>query len=226
MTYGGSLFAAYWAQHASRLPAGYREVEYLECAGAQYIDTGVNGGSDLVVSCDLYAPATSGMAWGCIQQEAVSANSTRCQLQINHAENNHIQYFSDTNINAVAFGITIPARLSASADLVNGVFSVNGTTKTRTVAAYSMNVSIYLFARNVLRSSGVYDVGSFCNGVKAYWMRIRKDGVLTRNLVPCVRIADSKPGMYDLCGSICGLTNSPFYINSGSGADFTWGELS
>jgi hypothetical protein len=89
-----------------------------------------------------------------------------------------------------------------------------------------MNVSIYLFARHVLRSSGVYDVGSFCNGVKAYWMRIRKDGVLTRNLFPCVRIADSKPGLYDLCGSISTKTGTSFYVNAGSGADFTWGELS
>ena len=40
MTHGGTLFAAYWAQHASRLPAGYREVEYLESTGTQYIDTG------------------------------------------------------------------------------------------------------------------------------------------------------------------------------------------
>ena len=226
MTYGGSLLAAYWAQHASRLPAGYREVEYLESTGEQYIDTGVNGGSDLVVSCELYAPATSGMVWGCIQQEAVVANSTRCQLQIVPTATNTIQYLSDTNTNAVLFRITLPARLSASADLVNGVFGVNGTTMTRTVAAYSMNVSIYLFARHVLRASGVYDVGSFCNGVKAYWMRIRKDGVPTRNLVPCVRLSDSKPGMYDICGSICPLTNSPFYVNAGTGADFLWGELS
>lgn len=42
------------------------------------------------------------------------------------------------------------------------------------------------------------------------------NNVLT-NYVPCYRKSDNKPGMYDLCGSICRLTNSPFYINAGTG---------
>lgn len=37
------------------------------------------------------------------------------------------------------------------------------------------------------------------------------------DLVPCYRKSDNKPGMYDLCNSICPLTNSPFYINAGTG---------
>lgn len=218
---------AYYARTRDSLPSGYRRVEYLECSGAQYIDTGVNGGSDLVVSCELYSPDAGGIAWGCIQQEAVTANSTRSQLQIvGNSSNHNVQFFADTNMSSIVFSVPLPARLSVSADFVNGVFSVNGTANARAVSAYSMNVSVCLFARHVLLSSGVYDVGSFCNGVKAYWMRIRKEGVLTRNLVPCVRIADSKPGLYDLCGSVCPLTNSPFYVNAGSGADFTWSELS
>lgn len=216
---------AYYDRTRGGLPSGFRRVEYIECSGAQYIDTLVNGGSDLVVSCELFLPDANGIAWGCIQQETVSANSTRCQFQVQTGTDN-IRFFADTDTSAIIFQVTLPARLSASADFVNGVFSVNRTTKSKAVAAYSMNVSIYLFARHVLRSSGVYDVGSFCNGVKAYWMRIRKDGVPTRSLVPCVRIADSKPGMYDLCGSKCPLTNSPFYVNAGAGDDFTWGELS
>ena len=160
---------AYYARTRGGLPSGYRRVEYLECSGAQYIDTGVNGGSDIVVSCELYSPDAGGIAWGCIQQEAVSANSTRSQAQIvGNLSNHNVQFFADTDTSAIMFSVPLPARLSTSADFVNGIFSVNGTTMTRTVAAYSMNVSIYLFARHVLRSSGVYDVGSFCSGVKAY----------------------------------------------------------
>lgn len=37
------------------------------------------------------------------------------------------------------------------------------------------------------------------------------------NLIPCYRKSDGVIGMYDLCGSICPLTNTPFYINAGTG---------
>ena len=48
------------------------------------------------------------------------------------------------------------------------------------------------------------------------------NGSLVRSLAPCIRLSDGKPGMYDACGSICPLTGTPFYINSGTGADFTY----
>ena len=35
--------------------------------------------------------------------------------------------------------------------------------------------------------------------------------------VPCIRKSDNKPGLYDLCGSICPLTGNSFYINAGTG---------
>jgi hypothetical protein len=38
---GNNLLAQYYAQNQRRLPAGYREVEYLEATGTQYIDTGI-----------------------------------------------------------------------------------------------------------------------------------------------------------------------------------------
>lgn len=35
--------------------------------------------------------------------------------------------------------------------------------------------------------------------------------------IPCYRKSDGVIGMYDLCGTICPLTNTPFYINAGTG---------
>jgi hypothetical protein len=48
-------------------------------------------------------------------------------------------------------------------------------------------------------------------------VEISLDGEIKRFYIPCYRKVDSKPGMYDLAGSICPLTNSPFYINAGTG---------
>ena len=48
-------------------------------------------------------------------------------------------------------------------------------------------------------------------------MRIKDTGVLLRNFIHCIRKSDSKPGLYDLCKSICPLTGTPFYINAGTG---------
>ena len=41
MTIAGNTQMMHWNQRRSRLPEGYREVDYLEGTGAQWIDTGV-----------------------------------------------------------------------------------------------------------------------------------------------------------------------------------------
>lgn len=38
-------------------------------------------------------------------------------------------------------------------------------------------------------------------------------GITHRNYIPCYRKSDNVIGMYDLCGSICSRTNTPFYIS-------------
>lgn len=46
-------------------------------------------------------------------------------------------------------------------------------------------------------------------------IEIRKDGNTIYHLKKCIRLSDGIAGYYDLCGSICNITNSPFYISSG-----------
>lgn len=63
------------------------------------------------------------------------------------------------------------------------------------------------------------------SGVTARFKRavISKGDAIIRYLIPVVRSSDGKPGMFDLCGSKCPLTNTPFYINAGTG-EFTTPE--
>ena len=64
----------------------------------------------------------------------------------------------------------------------------------------------------------MFRYGAFClKSFKAY-----NNNQTARLFIPCFRRSDNVIGLYDLCGSICPLTGTPFYINSGTGA-FTKG---
>ena len=93
---------------------------------------------------------------------------------------------------------------------VNGLYHVNATP----LSGVGANETMRVFCR--------------ADGTSFLWGKIRgfavrdTNGSLVRSLVPCIRLPDYKPGMYDACGSICPLTGTPFYINSGTGADFKY----
>ena len=213
MTYGGTLFEAYWAQHASRLPAGYREVEYIESSGAQWIDTGVYLGEEYSFSLDIdilsVVPATGIFGTfksGVMYYAYISSPHKKWQVGYGNS-------FSD-NITSVLQGRYV---ITAS----GGKFWLNGDLLKDTTGRFATSPDRTALLFNINSASSYNKLIA-----KFHSLSINDGMALVRSFVPCVRIADSKPGMYDLCGSICGLTNSPFYINAGSGADFTWGELS
>ena len=43
-----------------------------------------------------------------------------------------------------------------------------------------------------------------------------QDGVLSLHFIPCRRVVDNQGGFYDLCGNICSLTGTPFFISDDS----------
>ena len=58
---------------------------------------------------------------------------------------------------------------------------------------------------------------------KLYYGLFYNNGTLVRHFIPCRRKADNEYGLYDLCGSICSITNTPFYVDAGNGSGFTVG---
>lgn len=60
--------------------------------------------------------------------------------------------------------------------------------------------------------------------IKINTFRIFNGNGNIRNYIPALIEFDSKPGLFDLCGSICPLTGTPFYVNAGPG-EFLYGEL-
>ena len=215
MTIAGNTQMMYWNQRRSRLPEGYREVDYLESTGWQWIDTGVI--PSYARGDDVYS-----------QIEFKFLDISRQQRISGVREENYTQFFLNVTPSAI-----MGAQVNSSEWLIYGEADTDWHTagydvRTKTVnfdgteypypsiADYvEYSLPLYLFARNTNGNADLFFIG-----------RIRAFAYTDiRSYIPCVRISDSKPGMYDLCGSICPLTGTPFYINAGAGADFLWGEL-
>lgn len=65
-------------------------------------------------------------------------------------------------------------------------------------------------------------LGSF-GSFGLYSATIRNGGEPVRNYTPAVRVSDNAVGLYDLCGSTCRLTGTPFYVNANNGPGFAPG---
>lgn len=203
--YGHNRNAAWQAYLEGELPEGYRRVEYIESTGVQWIDTGVYVNQDTDVEID-YCNVKRSSAYSVFGVNPLFVFTTlTATTDVRFKYNNNIYE------NQIAQTTRALRRMDGR------IVSVNREVKyTFPATTFEANYTALLFARRT--NDGAVEEKS---ASKVWSCRIDN----ARNLIPCVRVADSKPGMYDLCGSICGLTNSPFYINAGSGADFTYGEL-
>lgn len=224
MTYGDAIFAGYYAQHS--LPAGYRRVEYLESTGlgngaaSQYIDTGIIPANTYVSGRVSYMylalPATPEAIMG----GTVSDSSSNLRIGINTRKYrlkwNNEGYTGDS---IIANAVYSDAFNTSQGFLSNGALTWNKHIESNS----AMTRTVLLFCDYDYSMQG--GIGYNHVNKRVYSCEFEQNNILVRNLIPCARIADNKPGMYDLCGSICPITNSPFYINSGTGADFMWGEL-
>ena len=211
-----NLKKAYW-QQKNELPPGYRRVEYIESTGEQWIDT----------ECAV----TSAM-----DMEFVFAFTDLSTGQLMGGYNAKPRYNIGLESNMFRFALgsgwtTISSSPDTnkhtwilSADRLSG--SIDGKEVSSSYTDFSVPAGrVFLFCRATNRNPSVATHENFYMRGKAFAFALRDDNIHVRNLVPCIRISDSKPGLYDLCGSICSLTGTSFYVNAGSGSDFTWGEL-
>lgn len=214
MTQFFNMKKEYWREHyADALPAGYRRVEYIESTGEQWIDTGVVASNiPLCIKADFAFTAFSnagsfiiGAANNSTDATTLGVYSGRFRLWLQGAA----AYYGTQDANRHV------CVLNASNGTTFDGSSVSGLSSTQ--VNITCPLSFWLFRRNGMDG----DMGK----AKLYSAEMLV-GTAIRSFVPCVRIFDNKPGMYDLCGSTCPLTNSPFYVNSGTGADFGWKELS
>ena len=227
MTLAYDLKKMYWMQQRDPLPPEYRRVEYIATANAvtsSYIDTGVFGSSDMRWVLDMRLLQLSNTRLGVSGQTGADARFAIGKAY--SSMSTHPNFYC--GLGDANFDSAVPL------DTARHLFVLDALTKTFSIDASSFSVPMTVFSD----TPGIYGMAIFArNGVTSgydsttqtfgacYGTRIWRNGVLVMDAAPAVRISDSKPGLYDLCRSICPLTNSPFYVNAGTG-DFTWAELS
>lgn len=95
--------------------------------------------------------------------------------------------------------------------IINGVTVADGVTS----AKQSARVYILAFYYGSAIRGGSY-------GILEELAISRGDNVIL-DLIPCYRKSDNVIGMYDLAGTICPLTDTPFYVSAGPNSNFLIG---
>ena len=178
------------------LPSGYKQLEYIQSTGTQYINTGFQPNQNTRVTATAYLTPSDAGTWLFGARNAAS-DSTFGFLTYENA------YRSDYNTDQ---NKTIPAAYSDpfEIDKNKNQTQINGETEaTSSMGTFQCNYPLILFANNT--------GGSISGGGsgKIYQLSIYDNGTMVRMFIPCIN-PDGEIGLYD-------AANGQFYGNSGTG---------
>jgi hypothetical protein len=179
------------------LPKEYVQLEYLKATGTQFLNLGKLGYDNrLTVDVHIESKPDTNALFGCGINNSVQGFSIIIsnhptsthrfdgqKLTMNVYVNKRTIYTLDKN------GIEFDEKLYAW-DSAPSYFETNG--------------DVYLLAFNVSNKAQYMPKGLL------YRCEIFKNDILVHNLIPALRIADLKPGMYD-------LVTGQFFVNQGTG---------
>lgn len=184
-------------------PSGsYTRLTYIECTGAQYINTGYIVQEDDIIEMDYIS---------------TSSTSDEKALFGSYDDNGSIWYLLYSNTAYIRYGSSSSisssnARQKYHVKLQKGSVDIDGTTST---LSYEQMPSspLYLFARNGNNSD--VEMYGYC---KSLGFRIVKtSGEMVMNLKPYKRDSDGTIGMLD-------LISGRFFENNGNGEAFVGGS--
>lgn len=178
----------------SKLPSGYQEVEYLESSGTQRIDTGINASSVLGLK---YKMRESSGRFGVLGADDYKRHHT-------YTDNGSLYGFY-----SLAYGSSSwDSDTEVSVNWLNDrkLYKNGVEVASLWAGTFDTGLTYILFARHN-RTQGTYSpywVG------RLYSCKMSVDTDVVRNFIPCIRISDNKPGLYD-------TVNNEFLVNSGTG---------
>lgn len=185
-------------KYSAVLPHRYRELSYIESTGMQYIALTLPH-KNIALDLDFQLLSADGLAFGmgyyvsstdCYQ---IGTNSGKWFIRINNTIHNTTA--SDT------------LRHTFSIDS-NGCVSIDNSYLFTAASTEAKNDELYLFCR---KYEGI--PSSFAQ-MRIYSLIIKADGKNLYDLRPAMRLSDNSVGLYDLQGTVCPLSDSPFYISS------------
>jgi len=188
-----------------RLPAEYRELEYIESTGSQYIDTGLQGNNRL--GFELCYAQTVLANWNSdYHGHGVDNWNQRVLLRIDQRYTGQYFAYFYCNSNAV---VSLTTSVLADTNfhtiyMTNGLQKFDGSVIGNTTITNNATYTFLLFAMRA--NSGVNHYAKDRVKYAKFWY----DGNLERDYLPALRIADNKPGLYD-------LVYDQFYTKAGTG---------
>lgn len=219
----GKKFNAELNAEIATLPNAYQQVEYIESTGTQYINSNVN-------QADVYGYNIEFESTGIIHSENTffldgifGVNNTKVD---NEVRDTKLWFSYDTTNNTGKNGAFLHGKYQYSTNIsldsyyqkhnllilndeVNYDDRVLGTLEDTTNAVADVN--IYIFAAHGVNSSGVSVGARFFSKTRIYYLKFYgANNNLIRDFVPCYRIQDEEPGLYD-------TVNGVFYQNSAEG---------
>lgn len=185
----------------SVLPSGYRQKQYLEASGTQYIDTGIKaqGGYYAEVEFEFSSSETG---WHAI----ISGENSNVNKSVRFMHNGMTGGTVQNNTNYYDFTKSFSVNKKYKACVGNGLV-IDGEFFTKfTKSTFTSDNNVALFAN--ITGSGTVE-GYFIGRI--YSCTIWINGEIVRNFIPCVRDSDDAAGMYD-------IANDVFYANAGTGS--------
>lgn len=200
----------------------YTVIEYIEksTSGLQYIDTNFIPKNSTRVVCSFQEtarPSNYSEKNPFVFGARYVWNDRMFALGIDtNAINKTYFMYGSGNKNATANNV-YNTRLEIDANK-NAWAMSNGMRNTFSNTNFTCPLTLLLFNCNSHNSgiAGVVDgpINDSDAGLRMWSCQIYDNGTIVRNYVP--RLLGSKPGFLDLCGSICPLTGTPFYVNAGT----------
>ena len=185
----------------------YQQVEYIESDGNQFIDVGVKDSTTIDFAFKIY-PTYVPLDWWFFGVY----NGVVCFVQYNPSNLHTFKYRGGSvSVN----GLMTANQYYDIQSNANGIYENGNFYPFNSGSNAPKNANIRFFQAN-----GLYSANA--GRIRLCYLDLYDNGTLVRNFIPCYRKSDGVIGLYDLCGSICPLTSTPFYINSGTGA-FTKG---
>lgn len=197
------------------LPEGYAECEYIESTGTQWIYCPWRIGrtiSEVEIKTEVYPIQENG--YGAFVGTDVFSS---LETYYTRLDGGRFGFFINQSTSVYNSGHSHSSWHNVYATLKNGVktLEIDGIAlsqpHTGTIQGNPSNLALCTYGNG--RAAEIY-----CGRLKKTDVYIKANlGFINVEFLPCIRLSDNKPGMYDLCGSICPLTGTPFYINAGSG---------
>lgn len=172
-----------------RVPAGYKEVEYITSAGNNFINTGITAGYIKIITEFMYASTSSFMS--VFGRQNTSAGAGQYFFTYN---NNYVMMVYQTNVTIGSLALNTWHTLEWEVTTSKLSSIVDGTEYSQSVAKTGIEGS-YPLALFGINSAGTYGYG--LDGSLKETSIYDSNGDLLRHYIPCRRVSDGVVGMYD-----------------------------